>query len=116
MLGLAAAALLTALPALADNYLPAWAFGGFERPEGVNPLITPNVSTSFSCPMREQSVAWECADTFNPAAVEKDGKICILYRAEDDPKVATSRAPTSGRAAAKIRVWWRPMLRAKHCM
>ena len=28
MLGLAAAALLTALPALADNYLPAWAFGG----------------------------------------------------------------------------------------
>ena len=24
MLGLAAAALLTALPALADNYLPAW--------------------------------------------------------------------------------------------
>ena len=85
MLGLAAAALLTALPALADNYLPAWAFGGFERPEGVNPLITPNVSTSFSCPMREQSVAWECADTFNPAAVEKDGKICILYRAEDDP-------------------------------
>ena len=39
MLGLAAAALLTALPALADNYLPAWAFGGFERPEGVNPLI-----------------------------------------------------------------------------
>ena len=71
MLGLAAAALLTALPALADNYLPAWAFGGFERPEGVNPLITPNVSTSFSCPMRGQSVAWECA--------------CILYRAEDDP-------------------------------
>lgn len=149
MLGLAAAALLTALPALADNYLSAWAFGGFERPEGVNPLITPNVSTSFSCPMRGQSVAWECADTFNPAAVEKDGKICILYRAEDDPKagiggrtsrigyaesadgvhldyrqatlcftpmVATSRAPTSGRAAAKIRVWWRPMLRAKHCM
>ena len=55
MLGLAAAALLTALPALADNYLPAWAFGGFERPEGVNPLITPNVSTSFSCPMRGQS-------------------------------------------------------------
>ena len=37
MLGLAAAALLTALPALADNYLPAWAFGGFVRPEGGKP-------------------------------------------------------------------------------
>ena len=56
MLGLAAAALLTALPALADNHLPAWAFGGFERPEGVNPLITPNVSTSFSCPC--VGIAW----------------------------------------------------------
>ena len=86
MLGLAAAALLTALPALADNYLPAWAFGGFVRPEGVNPLIKPRTDTSFSCPMRDKTVKWECADTFNPAAVEKDGKICILYRAEDDPK------------------------------
>ena len=56
MLGLAAAALLTALPALAANHLPAWAFGGFERPEGVNPLITPNVSTSFSCPC--VGIAW----------------------------------------------------------
>ena len=70
MLGLAAAALLTALPALADNYLPAWAFGGFVRPEGVNPLIKPRTDTSFPCPMRGKTVAWECADTFNPAAVE----------------------------------------------
>ena len=85
LLSAATALVLNVLPAQADNHLPAWAFGGFERPEGVNPLITPNVSTSFSCPMRGHSVAWECADTFNPAAVEKDGKICILYRAEDDP-------------------------------
>ena len=86
LLNASTALVLNVLPAQADNHLPAWAFGGFERPEGVNPLITPNVSTSFSCPMRGHSVAWECADTFNPAAVEKDGKICILYRAEDDPK------------------------------
>lgn len=68
-----------------DNVLPAWAFGGFERPEGVNPLITPRAESVFDCPMRDKPVNWELADTFNPAAVMKDGKICILYRAEDDP-------------------------------
>ncbi len=68
-----------------DNVLPEWAFGGFERPEGVNPLITPNHESTFACPMTGENVKWEYADTFNPAAVVKDGKICILYRAEDNP-------------------------------
>lgn len=71
-----------------ENVLPAWAMGGFERPDGVNPLISPTSSTSFMCPMKGTYVNWECADTFNPAAVVKDGRICILYRAEDDPDAA----------------------------
>lgn len=54
-------------------------------------MITPTSSTTFSCPMRGISVNWECADTFNPAAVVKDGKICILYRAEDDPNVGIGK-------------------------
>lgn len=73
------------LPPHAGNVLPAWAFGGFVRPEGVNPIIQPRTEPAFACPMSGKTVKWECADTFNPAAVEKDGKICILYRAEDDP-------------------------------
>lgn len=71
--------------AAAQNELPDWTFGGFIRPKDVNPLIKPLESTIFNCPMREMAVNWECADTFNPAAVVKEGKICILYRAEDDP-------------------------------
>ena len=74
-----------------DNVLPSWAMGGFIRPQGVNPLISPTSSTTFHCPMRGTSVRWECADTFNPAAVVKDGKICILYRAEDDPNVGIGK-------------------------
>lgn len=70
---------------LAQNVLPDWAFGGFVRPEGINPLIQPIEESTFECPMKESTVNWECADTFNPAAVVKDNKICILYRAEDDP-------------------------------
>lgn len=68
-----------------EDELPSWAFGEFIRPEGVNPLINPDTSSTFFCPMRSEVVKWQCADTFNPAAVEKDGKIVILYRAEDDP-------------------------------
>lgn len=74
-----------------NNILPDWAMGGFERPEGVNPLIAPDASTTFTCPMTGTSVKWECADTFNPAAVVKDGKIVILYRAEDNPSVGIGK-------------------------
>jgi len=62
--------------------LPAWAIGPFERPEGVNPIITP-ASTTFYCPLTEDTIPWENGDTFNPAAIVKNDTICVLYRAED---------------------------------
>lgn len=67
-----------------SNNLPDWAFGGFVRPDGVNPLIEPDPATKFFCPMQKDSIGWEESDTFNPAAVVKDGKIHVLYRAEDN--------------------------------
>lgn len=66
------------------NKLPDWAFGGFQRPAGVNPVITPNTATKFFCPMRQDSVGWEESDTFNPAAAILGDNICVLYRAEDN--------------------------------
>lgn len=60
-----------------------WVLGPFVRPEGVNPVISPQ-STSFYCPMLKQQVKWEESDTFNPAATVKDNKIVVLYRAEDN--------------------------------
>lgn len=63
--------------------LPDWALGGFVRPEGVNPVISPIESSLFDDPMTGTSVAWESNDTFNPAATVKDGRIVVLYRAED---------------------------------
>ncbi len=66
-----------------ENRLPFWAMGGFVRPEGVNPVIEPK-DTEFDCPMQKTKIKWEESDTFNPAAVVKDGKICVLYRAEDN--------------------------------
>lgn len=63
--------------------LPNWALGPFTRPAGKNPIIQPDTSTQFRDPMTGNMVGWESNDTFNPAAVLKDGKICVLYRAED---------------------------------
>lgn len=60
-----------------------WVLGPFVRPEGANPVISPQ-PTSFYCPMQKQQVKWEESDTFNPAATVKDGKIVVLYRAEDN--------------------------------
>ncbi len=64
--------------------LPQWALGEFIRPENAKPVITPKQESKFYCPMRKADVRWEESDTFNPAAVVKDGKICVLYRAEDN--------------------------------
>lgn len=66
------------------NDLPAWALGPFVRPEGKNPVISPDTTTLFYCPMRKTQVKWEESDAFNPAATVKDGKIVVLYRAEDN--------------------------------
>lgn len=60
-----------------------WAFGPFERPEGVNPILTPDRDATFYCPMRDSIVNWEAMATFNPAAVVKGDKVYVLYRAED---------------------------------
>lgn len=65
------------------NRLPAWAFGGFVRPAGVNPVIAPDSTTLFVDPMSKKSVLWESNDAFNPGATIKDGKVVVLYRAED---------------------------------
>lgn len=67
-----------------QNVLPDWALGGFVRPEKANPIITPNPSNQFDCPMQDKKIGWEESDVFNPAATVKDGKIYVLYWAEDN--------------------------------
>jgi predicted GH43/DUF377 family glycosyl hydrolase len=63
--------------------LPSWAFGPFIRPAGVNPIISPDTTTKFYDPIRKVETDWESNDTFNPGATVKNGKVHILYRAED---------------------------------
>jgi len=61
-----------------------WQLGPFRRPADGNPVIRPKRDSTFLDPMRKRQVAWESLHTFNPAAVVRNGKIDVLYRAEDD--------------------------------
>lgn len=66
-----------------ENRLPAWAFGGFKRPDNINPIISPDSTTRFLDPVLNKLVGWESNDTFNPGAALLNGKIVVLYRSED---------------------------------
>ncbi|HTI64993.1 MAG TPA: hypothetical protein VL524_15815, partial [Gemmatimonadaceae bacterium] len=80
-------ALLVAAAALVPAHARAqsrdWMFGPFVKPSGVNPIITPDRTTAFRSPISDSVVRWQEYATFNPAAVVRDGKIVLLYRAED---------------------------------
>lgn len=74
-------AALTGQPAAAQTR--DWMFGPFEKPRQVNPVITPRRASAFMSPVNDSSVHWEEYATFNPAAVVRNGKVYVLYRAED---------------------------------
>ena len=59
-----------------------WALVNFEKVDSVNPVLQPGTG-SFIDPIRQQRVNWEEKDVFNPAIVVRDGKIYMLYRAQD---------------------------------
>ena len=59
-----------------------WPLGPFEKVDAANPCLGPQATTIFDCPLAGP-VAWEAKDVFNPAAVVRDGRVHLLYRAED---------------------------------
>jgi predicted GH43/DUF377 family glycosyl hydrolase len=67
-----------------------WPIGPF-TPGGE--VLGPRPEARFTCPILGTSVAWAAKDVFNPAAVVRDGKVCLLFRGEDTegPYSGTSR-------------------------
>ncbi len=58
-----------------------WNLGPFvKRPE---PVLRPRPESRFRCPIRGRQVRWEQQNVYNPAAVVRDGKVYLLYRADD---------------------------------
>jgi predicted GH43/DUF377 family glycosyl hydrolase len=59
-----------------------WAMTPFVKVDSVNPVLSAG-DNSFICPILNQKVLWDEKDVFNPAAIVRDGKIFLLFRAED---------------------------------
>ncbi|HEX7158026.1 MAG TPA: glycoside hydrolase family 130 protein, partial [Edaphobacter sp.] len=66
-----------------QNREKKWEIGPFIRPASGNPVIAPRPESTIMDPEQKVAVRWEALHTFNPAAVVKDGKVYVLYRAED---------------------------------
>lgn len=59
-----------------------WAMLPFEKVDSVNPVLLPG-NNSFVCPILNRRITWEDKDVFNPAAVVRDNKVYLVFRAED---------------------------------
>jgi predicted GH43/DUF377 family glycosyl hydrolase len=57
-----------------------WSLGPFSAPARV---LEDRPPVKFACPVSKVEVAWASKDAFNPGAVVRDGRICLLVRAED---------------------------------
>jgi predicted GH43/DUF377 family glycosyl hydrolase len=64
--------------------LAPWEIGPFTRPAAGNPVIQPRPQSVFNDPLALVPSHWEALHTFNPAAIVRNGKVDVLYRAEDD--------------------------------
>lgn len=62
---------------------PAWIIGPWQR-ASETPVIAPRPESTFADPVSGNVVHWEALHTFNPAAVVRNGRVYVLYRAEDD--------------------------------
>lgn len=76
-------AVLLSTAAVHAQGTPPWVIGPFTRPESGNPVITPK-ATTFTDPILRKPIQWEVLHTFNPAAIVRDEKVYVLYRAEDN--------------------------------
>ncbi len=68
-----------------SNAQPVWNDHEFVK-TSLNPILGPDSSGVFFCPVLKKNVQWAKADVFNPAAIIRDNKVYLLYRAEDNPK------------------------------
>lgn len=75
--------LLALLVVASPLHAQSWTLGPFEKPRENNPVLTPTRESSFRSPMNDSVVRWEEYATFNPAAVVRQGRVHLLYRAED---------------------------------
>lgn len=66
-----------------------WQITNFTKQDAANPILKPDIKQQFFCPVQGKIVGWENKNVLNPTALIKDGKVHLLYRAQDS--LGTSR-------------------------
>lgn len=61
----------------------AWAMSGFVKVDSLNPILQPSPDQVFEGPVAKSTVYWEERNVLNPSAVVRDGKVYLIYRAQD---------------------------------
>lgn len=66
-----------------DKASTEWALLPFEKIDSVNPVLLPDSTLIFNCPIRQEPVKWAQKDVFNPATLVRNDSIFMIFRAED---------------------------------
>ena len=66
-----------------------WLLVKFVKIDSLNPILQPSSSQVFNCPIKISMMRWEEKNVLNPSAVVREGKVYLIYRAQD--KSMTSR-------------------------
>ncbi|MEO2063240.1 MAG: glycoside hydrolase family 130 protein [Christiangramia sp.] len=67
----------------AQDSLKTWMLGPFFRSEDPKPISQSDPESSFKDPITGDVAYWKSMATFNPAAIVKNGKVQVFYRAEE---------------------------------
>jgi predicted GH43/DUF377 family glycosyl hydrolase len=60
-----------------------WALLHFVKADNLNPILNPSSGQVFFCPINKKNIRWEERNVLNPSAIVKDGKVYLIYRAQD---------------------------------
>lgn len=60
-----------------------WALLPFQKADRANPIMIPDSSLVFTCPVLQKPIKWAQKDVFNPAAIVRNDTLFLLFRAED---------------------------------
>jgi predicted GH43/DUF377 family glycosyl hydrolase len=74
-------AIIIACSGKTENENSSWLIP-FHKVDSVNPILLPG-NNSFICPIWQREIKWENKDVFNPAAIVRNNKVYLVYRAED---------------------------------
>lgn len=78
----------------------AWEMGPFVKQPA--PVLAPTPASKFPCPVLGQEVRWEAQNVYNPAAVVREGKVYLFYRADDlNPALKWGRTCRIGMAVSE---------------